>query len=411
MPQKPFIMRVHFYLPAGEGLKSLGSAAHHVEYMGNRDKHELLVDAPLEKVKEEGERTTLESAAIHAKYAGEREGSLGYFGSKADDPQGAQKSILKAQGPVWRVIASVGEEDAIAMGGGLLTKAGWEAASQPVVDKMAKELGLDPQKIQWIAAVHRHQKTETNPHVHLLLWEEGEPSRKTAKWSDEERRKVRREWISSLYAPERESIGKEKMAARQEARAQLESQLKALKESGNHTQGFQRELAQKLTELGQHLPQQGRLAYAYMPKEIKQEVDTLIQWLWEQDPGLKAAHDRFLQQAEAMGTFYWHQDPVKTQNSPQRAEALARIRTNAEADLLKRLAGTALKAARYQVRPHHPPHSSHRSALNLSSALHRLIRDAEHDAARTAYWLAESQYQRRRAEQAIAYSTGVELSL
>jgi hypothetical protein len=41
----------------------------------------------------------------------------GYFGA-LDDPQAAQQRILAAQGPVWRVIASFGEEDAVAMGGG-----------------------------------------------------------------------------------------------------------------------------------------------------------------------------------------------------------------------------------------------------------------------------------------------------
>ena len=141
MPQKPFVMRVHFYLPGGESLHSLQSGAHHVAYMGSVDKQELLVeDGP--------DRSRLESAAIHAQYAGERAGSLGYFGNLADRPQVAQQSILQAQGPVWRIIASVGEEDAIAMGGGLLTKAGWEEGSEPVVAQMIQELRLDPQKVQ-----------------------------------------------------------------------------------------------------------------------------------------------------------------------------------------------------------------------------------------------------------------------
>jgi hypothetical protein len=110
MPQQPFVMRVHFYHAQGQGLQGLQSGAHHVSYMGSVDKQELLVeDTP--------DRSTLESAAIHARYAGEREGNMGYLGSLAADPDAAQKSILQAQGPVWRVIVSVGEADALAMGG------------------------------------------------------------------------------------------------------------------------------------------------------------------------------------------------------------------------------------------------------------------------------------------------------
>ena len=336
MPQQPFVMRVHFYQAQGQGLQGLGSAAHHVFYMGSTKKEELLIDES---------RSTLESAAIHAQYAGEREGNMGYLGSLASDPQAAQKSILQAQGPVWRVILSVGEADALAMGGNLTIKAGWEQAANTVVPQMVKQLGLDPAKVQWIAAAHRHQHHENNPHLHLLLWEEGAPSRKTAKWTDKERRAVRKDWVSALYAPERAQLGKEKTQARQEARTLIASQLSALKEAGNGTQGFQQELRTRVEHLGQQLPGHGRLAYAYMPPEIKQEVNHLIHWLWEQDPALKAAHDRYLQSAEQMGTFYWHRDPEKTQDSPAREQALQTMRDRAEADLIGRLAGPVLKAS------------------------------------------------------------------
>ena len=341
MPQKPFVMRVYFYLSGGQGLKSLGSAAHHVAYMGSRDKDELLIGDGAQ----DSERTTLESAAVHAQYAGERPGSLGYFGSLADRPQDAQQSIMQAQGPVWRVIASVGEGDAQAMGGGLLTKAGWEVATKSVVEKMTKQLGLDPAKVQWIAAVHRNQHHENNPHVHLLVWETGTPTRKTAKWADTERRTIRKDFIASLYAPERETIGKEKTQARQEARELIRSQWSMLNEAGNSTQGFRQELAHRLQTLGQMLPGKGRLAYAYMPEEVKAQVADTIHWLWAEDPALKAQHDRYLDAAEKMATFYWHADEDQSHDVNGREAAIAKARQNAEADLVKRLAAEVLKAA------------------------------------------------------------------
>ncbi len=342
MPAQPFIMRLHFYLPTGTGLHSLASGAHHVAYAGSKEKAELMIGRLLA----ESNRNSLESAAIHARYAGEREGSLGYFGSMADDPKGAQKSILAAQGPVWRVINTVGEADALAMGGDLTTKDGWERASKPVVTKMIKELGLDPAKVQWIAAAHRHQKHEHNPHIHLLIWETGEePTRKTGEWSDAERRAIRKAWISELYRPERQVLGKEKSEARTEARSAL-IDLVARK---NEMQGFNRELTTRLATLGKMLPGRGRLAYAFMPPEIKAKTEEGIRWLWDQDPGLKTQHDRYLETAERMGTFYWHQDPEKTQNTPGRQEALDRIRQNAEHDLIQRLAAPILRAARQQA--------------------------------------------------------------
>ncbi len=339
MPQKPFIMRVHFYLPGGESLHSLQSGAHHVAYMGSREKDELLVDSP----EETPNRDTLQSAAIHVQYAGEREGSLalGYFGNLADRPQVAQQSILQAQGPVWRIIASVGEEDAIAMGGGLFTKAGWDQASQPVVTKMITELGLDPAKVQWIAAVHRHQHHENNPHVHLLLWEQGEPSRKTGEWTKQELRAIKQAAVSQLYQPERAQLGQAKTTVRAEIRETVQT----LVTRGNTQQGFQQALSQRLQALGQMLPGKGRLAYAYMPEEVKAQVADTIRWLWTQDPTLKMLHDRYLAAAEKMTTFYWHVDEDKSQDAKGREAALATARQNAERDLIQRLAGPVLKAA------------------------------------------------------------------
>ena len=334
MPQKPFVMRVHFYTAQGTGDHTLGSGAHHIEYMGSPMKGELLID-------QAGERTTLESAAIHAQYAGEREGSLGYFGNMADRPQEAQQSILKAQGPVWRVIASVGEEDALKMGGALITKAGWDQATQPVVAKMVTELGLDPDKVQWIAAVHRHQHHENNPHVHLLLWEHGEPHRKTGEWNKQELKNIKQQWVSQLYQPERAQLGQAKTTVRAEIRETVQT----LVTRGNTQQGFQQALSERLQALGQMLPGKGRLAYAYMPEEVKAQVADTIRWLWAQDPALKAQHDRYLAAAEKMTTFYWHVDPDKSQDVKGREAAIATARQNAEADLIQRVAAEVLKAA------------------------------------------------------------------
>ena len=334
MPQKPFIFRLHFYTADGTATHSLGSGAHHVAYMGSADKQELLVeDGP--------DRSSLESAAIHAQYAGERAGSLGYFGNLADRPQAAQQSILQAQGPVWRIIASVGEEDAIAMGGGLLTKAGWEEGSEPVVAQMIQELRLDPQKVQWIAAVHRHQHHENNPHVHLLLWEAGTPSRKTGEWTKQELQAIKREAVSHLYQPERTQLGQAKTAMRNKIR----DTVKTLITPANGQQGFRQELAERLQTLGQRLPKKGRLAYAYMPEGVKAHVTDILRWLWTQDPALKMLHDRYLDAAEKMPTFYWHVDEDQSQNSPVRATAIQKARAHAETDLIQRMAAAVLKAA------------------------------------------------------------------
>lgn len=324
MASRPLVMRVHFYLPDGQGRKSLQSAAHHAAYIVDPEKHELLVgrDAAAHH----------EAAAHHVAYASGAEGHEGVIAAfgHPPDPHAAERDILRARGPVWRVIVSMPEEDAAAMGGALFTRAGWEAATRPMVERITKELHLDPAKVRWFAAAHRDQAGgEHNPHVHLLLWEAGAPTRRVGQWTDRERRAVRQAWTQILYAPEWAALGQTKTQARQALRERL--QVLVGGQDPEARQGDLQALADRLAALGRQLPAHGRLAYAYQPPAVKEAVTGLARWVLDHDPALRAARDRFLTAHEAIARAY-QQDPT-----PARAQA--------EQDLLQRMAGPLLRAA------------------------------------------------------------------
>ncbi|MCY0884980.1 MAG: hypothetical protein OWV35_03745, partial [Firmicutes bacterium] len=346
MPQQPMVLRVHFYHAAGHQRQSLISAAHHIAYMGSAAKHELLVD---------DDRTTLESAAIHARYVGERAGSLGYFGTV--DAATAQAQIRAAQGPVWRVICSVGEADALAMGGALTTKTGWQAAAETAVPAMIRRLGLDPAHTAWIAAVHRYQRQERNPHIHLLFWESGAPTRRTMQWSAAELHDIRRLWAKALYAPELAQLGQAKDAARRTALTQarhLLDQTRWARRGASVEQGLVAELQQRLAVLGAQLPGRGRLAWAYMPEPVKTATLEVARWLLAQDDRLRAAAQQYAEAAVAFGTVHWAAPDSTDWGGPEQAAkreaALAAVRERALDDLARRLAGPILRAAA-QTRP------------------------------------------------------------
>ena len=231
---------------------------------------------------------------------------------------------------------------------------------------MITELGLDPVKVQWIAAVHRHQHHERNPHVHLLLWEQGEPSRKTGEWTKKELQAIKVKAVSQLYQPERAQLGQAKTTVRAEIRETVQT----LVTRGNTQQGFQQALSQRLQALGQMLPGKGRLAYAYMSEPVKVQVQNTIRWLWTQDSALKTQHDRYLDAAEKMATFYWHVDPDKSQNAKGREVAIAKARHHAETDLIERLAAPVLKAARTEHK-----RTSREAYREASTALRHFLRD------------------------------------
>ena len=416
MPRQPMVLRVHFYHDRGQQRQSLSSAVHHVEYMGSVTKDELLVDDV---------RTSLESAAIHTRYVGEREGSLGYFGTvQARD---AQSQIQNAQGgTVWRVILSVGEADAIAMGGALTTKAGWQAAAQKAVPEMLRRLGLNIAQTEWIAAVHRHQRYENNPHIHLLFWERGEPSRLTRKWSQEEIRDIRRVWAKELYGPELATIGRSKDAARQELMAttkQLLDQVRFSHRGASVKQGYQQMLQTQLDALRMALPGQGRLAFAYMPPLVKERVLNIARWMVTEDPQLKAGMAQYTTQAVQFALVHWSPPDGTDWGGPnqaaKRGAAIRDIQSRAEHDMLQRLATPILRAAQGgRAGPHGPPSppAEERGAGTVGAGalardLQWAIKKAAWEGRRAAYQLAESQWRRQQSELAKARTMGMDIQL
>ncbi len=322
---RPLVAKHHIYLPDKGGRRSLHSAVAHVKYMGNPKKEELVRDD--EAMRELG----LDEAAVHARYAAHRPGSTGLFGPERDKPVD-EKEVLQAirthEGPAWRVIVSVHEDDVRAMGGQLYHRAAWEDAIRAVLPKMADEMGIPMHDLRWVAAMHRKVGPEVGAagktptcHVHILLWSEdptkGYLNRKTIDMA-------RRTWTSELYAPAREALGKEKSDLRQEIAQQSRLML---------GQGSAEDLGSRLAAIAAELPGKGRLAYAYMPASVKQKLDEAADWLLAQ-PELRAQAERYGAIAAELASHYSY-DPQKHEQARQ----------NAMQDLRQRLAGGVLRAA------------------------------------------------------------------
>ncbi|EQD26016.1 hypothetical protein B2A_15821, partial [mine drainage metagenome] len=206
---RPLVIRAHIYMPGkGGGRRSLRSAVAHLKYMGNPKKEELIRDD--EALRDRGDT---DEAAIHARYAGHRPGSTGLFGPDRDVPvneAALAKELGDHKGPVWRLIVSVTEADARAMGGQLMGRPSWEDACRAAIPKMAQEMGIPAADLRWTAAMHRK---EGHPHVHVLMWsadrERGYLNKRGLDAS-------RRAWVSELYAPARDRLGTEKSQLRKD---------------------------------------------------------------------------------------------------------------------------------------------------------------------------------------------------
>ena len=311
---RPIVLRVHIYQPGGRGRHSMAAAVAHSKYLRNPRKEELV------RQDESNRDRGLEEAAIHRRYMEERQGSEGLFGpvgAVLDGPT-IDRELAIHRGPVWRLIVSVAEDDVRQMGGRLLHRPAWEDAIRAALPKMAEEIGIPQADLRWAAAMHRK---EGHPHVHILMWSVDPTKGFLSKKGLDA---ARRAWAHELYAPERDRLGREKSALRQEITTQSRLLL-------GRTDAA--ELGQRLAAIAESLPGQGRLAYAYMPAPVKVRLDETAAWLLRQSE-LAVQAKRFGAIAAELASHY-STDPARH----------AAARKKAMQDLHQRLAGGVLRAA------------------------------------------------------------------
>ena len=324
MALRPLYMGLHFYLPRGTASSSHVGAVAHARYMVSPKKEELVRSS---------------DPGIHARYMAERPGSAGLFGPDPEqEPELSQMVdiIQHHPGPVWRLIVSVTEEDARVLGEhsseSLLYRSSWEQACRLVMPQIGAELGLAG--LDWAAAMHRK---EGHPHIHLLFWE-STPRRAIGQVSAGERRYLRRFWMRELYRPIRGPLQVEK----HQVRESLRTAVKGLGEDpwalGNAltlSPVDRRDLAGRLMTLAQHLPEHGRLALAYMPAAVKQEVRQIAHRTLHTIPEFRDLAGRYQDLAEEMAQ---HQSDSPASHASARAHALEDLVDRMSPILLRRAA-------------------------------------------------------------------------
>ncbi len=349
MALRPLIVKHAFYLPGSKGFgKGNHGAIAHLQYMGDPSRHQKT-----------NEELLMGSASIHAKYMTERPGVSGYFGPDPrtlPDIEKIQKTLESHTGPIWRDFISVTERDAVAMGGDLMTREGWEKAARAQLPKMFQSMGLDPANVEWVASVH---KKAGHPHMHLLFWER-EPVRIKGQWSEKERVQIRRDWASELYRPQRERLGSEKSALRQQLLSNVKSN-----DLGVLPAKTQKEWTTRLSTLAEHLPSRGRKALKYMPPEVKAEAKATAEWLVTTIPAFKKAAVRYGDLAAEMARHY-SDNPLSHEQSRQ----------NAMDDLLDRVSQLIIQqAAAFPKRAMEPPEEQKAEMATIKSESRSRVKD------------------------------------
>ncbi|ADH59863.1 conserved hypothetical protein [Thermoanaerobacter mathranii subsp. mathranii str. A3] len=334
----PFVMKIAFYTPTA---KNQARNSAHVQYIATRpgaDRGELSIGDELEP----------DTPEWHTKYMHERPGSHGLFTAEEEMPDlgEVQKELKNHNGIVWRMVLSLREDDAVRLG--YTTRESWEKVLRAVLPEAAAKMGILESNLRWAAAFHQVQG---HPHVHVILWEK-EPKRLRGVLSQGERRDIRKIFIREIYAKERMALTAEKSAVRDlirdTAKRDISELLKEVKKARIEIKALngekpglpptldqttREELLEKLKELSKIMPQKGRIAFAYMPEEVKEKAKEIADWLLKQ-PGFSQSVERYMELAKELASHY-------TSNP----EALEKAAEKAYEDIQKRTAQIVLKGA------------------------------------------------------------------
>ena len=232
----------------------------------------------------------------------EKHGGHGLFGETDVTDLKAAKAELEAHnGKVWTFIFSLRREDAERLG--YNKAAAWRNLLKQESAAIAEAMRIQTDDFRWYAAYHDEGH---HPHVHMMVWS-AEP--KKGYLTREGIAAMRSKMTNAIFHEEMKELYIKKDAAYKEsaqtARDALLTRITAM-ENSDCTDPV---IEQKLRELSQTLEQvDGRHVYGYLPKEVKAQVDEIVEQL-AQLPEVAACYEQWWRLKDEIAVYYGRNTP------------------------------------------------------------------------------------------------------
>lgn len=115
------------------------------------------------------------STAVYVKYIACHSAERDRFGHPLFGPDpvnppdinAVRRSVKVHRGPIWRLILSLREDDALRWG--YVSRQDWEDLVRDAMLLIVQAMGLNQMRVRWVAALHR---PPGHSHVHVVLWED-----------------------------------------------------------------------------------------------------------------------------------------------------------------------------------------------------------------------------------------------
>lgn len=232
----------------------------------------------------------------------EKHGGHGLF-SEADttDLKAAKADLEAHNGKVWTFIFSLRREDAERLG--YNKAAAWQNLLKQESAAIAEAMRIRTDDFRWYAAYHDEGH---HPHVHMMVWST-EP--KKGYLTREGIAAMRSRMTNAIFHEEMTELYIKKDAAYKESIQTAKESLLLYIRMLEGSESADPVIEQKLWELSHALEQvDGKHVYAYLPKEVKTQVDEIMERL-AQLPEVAACYDQWWRLKDEIASYYGRNTP------------------------------------------------------------------------------------------------------
>ena len=241
----------------------------------------------------------------------EKHGGHGLFSEVDTTDLKAAKAELDAHdGKVWTFIFSLRREDAERLG--YNKAAAWQNLLKQESAAIAEAMRIRTDDFRWYAAYHDEGH---HPHVHMMVWST-EPEK--GYLTREGIAAMRSRMTNAIFHEEMKELYIKKDAAYKESIQTAKESLLLYIRMLENSESADPVIEQKLWELSHALEQvDGKRVYAYLPKEVKAQVDEIVERL-AQLPEVAACYDQWWRLKDKIAGYYGRNTPPHLPLSQQK---------------------------------------------------------------------------------------------
>ena len=260
----------------------------------------------ISRVGEMGMEDTLDvdSASNLIEYVAMRPGAVrvgehGLFSSENSlNLEEAKKEISEHKGRIWSHVISLRREDADVLG--YNTQCPWRNLVISQLDTIAHAHHISVNNLRWYAGMH---DTSHHPHIHLEVFSNDETEGYLSPKGIE---KMKSAFAHEIFEIELGQVEQEKTKHRDQLKLKFNELFNQIENNPllQYDEKILQRLAEKLLDLSKELPDKGRKYYKFMPKNIKEKVDNLLEETINNSPALKEMYNTWCEKQVEIEKIY-----------------------------------------------------------------------------------------------------------